>query len=137
MGKHIQMLCFKFNQNLIINEEFDFWGVVLGGLGIVKVGTTWDHVARHHRRLFQPKDHGTLFFKATLHFTLSPVFTLSLDKWRKLVDPGIYGIQNMLSSQCVKFNLFRNNEQFHIFIAFSCYTIIPAPLSDFTHKLPY
>ena len=34
------MLCFKFPQNQIINEEFDFWGatgVVLGGLGLQKL----------------------------------------------------------------------------------------------------
>ena len=42
------MLSFHFHQNQTINEEFDFWGgkgVVLGGLGVANIGTTWEHVS--------------------------------------------------------------------------------------------
>ena len=49
------MLCFKFHQNHTINEEFDFWGVKEVVLGVAKVGRTWEHVPKHHRRLFLPK----------------------------------------------------------------------------------
>ena len=52
------MLCLKFNQNRTINEGSEYWevkGVVLGGLGVAKIGTTRKHVPKHHRKLFLPK----------------------------------------------------------------------------------
>ena len=54
IDKHLQM-CFNFNQNRPINEDFVFWGVkgaILRDLGVVKVGTTWIYVPRHHIKLF-------------------------------------------------------------------------------------
>ena len=44
IGKHIQMLCLKFNQNRTINQEFDFWGVkgvVLGGVWGFQIWHNW------------------------------------------------------------------------------------------------
>ena len=40
IGEHMKMLCFKFYQNRLINEEFDFWGEpnsfgsLEGGVGV-------------------------------------------------------------------------------------------------------
>ena len=54
---------FKFHQNRTINEEFDFWG--LRGLfwRVAKVGTAWEHVPKHHSRLFLPQKRYTPLVK--------------------------------------------------------------------------
>ena len=70
------MLCVKFRQTRTINKEFEFWGfkgAVLGGLGVAKVGTTWKHVPKHHRRLFLPKKQHLYAMLFVRGFTLSPV----------------------------------------------------------------
>ena len=46
-----------------------FSGLFLGGLGVAKVGTTSEHVPKHHRMLFWPKKNlCTLFARGDVTF---------------------------------------------------------------------
>ena len=64
------MLRLKFNENRTMNEKFAFWGVVLGDLGVAKVGTTWEHL---EDSVSVKKTFVRYLFEVKLHFTLSPV----------------------------------------------------------------
>ena len=49
IGKHMKMSCFKFHQNRIINEEFDYWDVK-----VAREGGYPDFKKPHTERWSQP-----------------------------------------------------------------------------------
>ena len=52
IGKHLKMLCFKFQQNRTINEEFNFWG-----------GRRGDPISKFQSQLVLVSKHMKIWFK--------------------------------------------------------------------------
>ena len=60
------MLCFKFNQNRILNEEFDFWG-------LQKLAQLENMFLDIVEGWFCQKIYVCYLFKVALHFSPSPM----------------------------------------------------------------